>query len=182
MEPLSVVAAGSASDRRRSRRTRLNLRGRCLLSDGAEHPCQTIDVSTSGLAISAYVVAEMGERIVAYIDELGRFEGVVTRRGDGWFAIEASISRSRIDRLAQKLSELSGEGAEVYGSQAQVRTAELRTEFGQSFVVRLADHNRIGARVIANFQLLPGARVTVDRRPAIVARETAGGFVVEYAG
>lgn len=177
-----MVAAGSASDRRRSRRTRLNLRGRCLLSDGAEHPCQTIDVSTSGLAISAYVVAEMGERIVAYIDELGRFEGVVTRRGDGWFAIEASISRSRIDRLAQKLSELSGEGAEVYGSQAQVRTAELRTEFGQSFVVRLADENRLGARVIANFQLLPGARVTVDRRPAIVAREAAGGFVVEYSG
>jgi len=182
MEALSVVAAALTPDRRRSRRTRLNLRGRCLLSDGAEHPCQTIDVSTSGLAIGAYVVPELGERVVAYIDELGRFEGVVTRRGDGWFAIEATISRSRIDRLAQKLAELSGESGDFSGAQAQVRTVELRTEFGQSFVVRLAEENRLGARVIANFQLLPGARVTLDRRPAIVARETAGGFSVDYAG
>lgn len=178
-----MPASGStASDRRRSRRARLNLRGRCLLSDGAEHPCQTIDVSTSGLAIEAYVVAEMGERIVAYIDELGRFEGVVVRRGDGWFAIEATISRSRIDKLAQKLGNLTGDDDDFRGGQAQVRTVELKTEFGLSFPVRLADQTRIGARVIANFQLLPGAHVTVDRRSAVVVSETSNGFAIEYDG
>jgi hypothetical protein len=170
-------------ERRRTRRTRLSLRGRCLLADGAEHPCQTIDVSITGLAISAYVVASMGERVIAYIDELGRLEGVVTRRGDGWFAIESKISRSRIDRLAQKLAELSGEDTHLADPSAlasQTRRAELRTDFGQIFAVGLAEETRFGAKVVANFALLPGARVTVDRRPAVVMREAAEGFVVEF--
>jgi uncharacterized small protein (DUF1192 family) len=178
-----AVAASTFSDRRRSRRARLNLRGRYLLSDGGEHPCHTIDVSTSGVAISAYLVAELGERIVAYIDELGRLEGVVARRGDGWFAIESTISRSRIERLAQKLAELSRERGDFSDASASLsRSVELRTEFGQSFIVRLADATRVGARVIANFQLLPGTRLTLDRRPGIVVREVADGFVVEYEG
>ncbi len=178
---MAVVEARS-NERRRFRRTRLNLRGRCLLSDGREHPCETIDVSVTGLAINAYVVAELGERVVAYIDQLGRLEGVVTRRGNGWFAIDAKISSSRIDRLAQKLAALSGDGdiANSSAPASQTRPAELRTEFGQTFAVRLCDQTRFGVRVLADFKLLPGAHVTIDQRPAVVARDTDQGFVVDF--
>ncbi len=137
----------------------------------------------NGLAINAYIVADIGERIVAYIDELGRFEGVVTRRGEGWFAIETPISRGRIERLSQKLSALSGERGDFAGSntaESQTGTAELRTEFGQSFIVDLADMTRIGVRVIANFKLLRGSRVKIGPRPGAVVRETTDGFVVEF--
>jgi PilZ domain len=180
-----VAADPTLDDRRRSRRTRLRLSGRCLLADGGEHPCETIDISVSGVAIRSYIVAELGERVVVYLDELGRLEGVVTRRGDGWFAIETTISRNRIDRIAQKLAQLSGEDRDfigAIGAAPQSQTVELKTEFGQSFVVQLAESNRVGARVLADFRLLPGVRVTVDHRPAVVAREATDGFVVEFNG
>lgn len=170
-------------ERRRSRRARLKLRGRYMLSDGREHPCETIDVSVTGVALSAYVVAELGERVVAYMDELGRIEGVVVRRGNGWFAIEAKIPQGRIDRYAQKLADLSGDG-EIYNLGAlasQTRPAELRTEFGQSFAVRVCDQNRFSVKVLADFKLLPGARVTVDQRSAVVVRDAVDGFLVAFA-
>lgn len=170
------------TERRRSRRTRLNLRGRYMLADGGEHPCETIDVSVTGLAISAYVVADLKERVVAYIDELGRLEGIVARRGSDWFAIDVKIPQSRIDRLAQKIAALSGDaGASTSRApELQMRSAELRTEFGQSFAVRLCNATRFSARVQANFELLPGTRVTVDQRPAVVAHDTADGFILDF--
>jgi hypothetical protein len=169
-------------EHRRSRRTRLNLRGRFLLSDGGEHPCETIDVSVTGLALRSYVVANPKERVVAYIDELGRLEGVVTRRGADWFAIEVKISAARIERLAHKLAALSGDAklSEPNTLAAQTHWAELHIEFGQSFRVQVSNQTRFGARIVADFQLLPGVRITLDRRSAIVVRHAPDGFLIDF--
>jgi hypothetical protein len=159
------------------------LRGRFLLPDGSEHPCETIDVSVTGLAVSAYVVADPGERVVLEVDALGCFDGVVTRRGNGWFAIQTKTTPNRIERLARNLAELSGGGDDFScaGPPASpLRSAELRTEFGQSFTVRLVDETRAGARVLADFKLLRGAHVTVDHEPAVVVHETSDGFIVAF--
>ena len=104
-----------------------------MLSDGSEHPCETIDVSVTGLAINAYIVGDFKERVVAYIDELGRLEGVVARRGNGWFAIDVKIPQSRIDRLAQKIAALGGDaGASTSGApELQMRSAELEPSSGR---------------------------------------------------
>ena len=153
-----------------------------MLSDGSEHPCETIDVSIAGLALRAYVVADLGERVVAYIDELGRLEGVVARRGNDWFAIDSKITQSRIDRLAQKLAALTGDRdlANPSALESQTRPAELRTEFGQDFVVRIRNQTRFSAEVLADFKLLPGAHVTIDHRLAVVVRDTTDGFLVDF--
>jgi hypothetical protein len=153
-----------------------------MLSDGGEHPCETIDVSVSGVALRAYLSPDLKERVIAYIDELGRLEGVVTRRGADWFAIEVKIPTSRIERLAQKLAALSGD-AKLSDSNAlasQTHPAELRTEFGQSFPVQVCNQTRFGARILADFHLLPGARVKLDQRPAVVVRDAAGGFLIDF--
>jgi len=153
-----------------------------MLSDGGEHPCETIDVSITGLAINGYVMADLGERVIAYIDELGRLEGVVARRGNGWFALDVKIPQSRIDRLARKIAALSGDGdsSDTSGLALQTRPAELRTEFGQSFAVRLCNQTRFSAQVLAGFELLPGTRVTVDQRSAVVVHDTTDGFLIDF--
>lgn len=172
------------ADHRRSKRAGLKLPGRYMLSDGGEFRCHTIDVSATGIAIQAYVVAKVGERVVAYLDELGRIEGVVVRRGEDWFAIDARTSQSRIDRIAQKIAALSGESSEAFAvapTEAQVRPAALRTTFGQDFVVRIADETPTGAKVLADFKLLPGAHVTIDGRQAVVDLDSPDGFRVVFA-
>jgi hypothetical protein len=55
----------TVADHRRSKRAGLQLRGRFMLSDGGEFRCQTIDVSVTGIAIQAHVVANLGERSTA---------------------------------------------------------------------------------------------------------------------
>lgn len=180
-----MVERGAArTERRRGRRAQLRLRGRYLLSEGAEHPCESIDVSISGFAVKAYVVADVGERVVAYFDEIGRLEGVVVRRGDGWFAVEAKVPSARSPRLAQKLGDLSGEGETFSfsdGAEAKAKPAQLKTEFGQLFEVAVRDQNRFGARITSDLRLLPGTRVWLDQNPAVVVRETTEGFLISFA-
>jgi hypothetical protein len=160
----------------------LKLHGRFMLSDGGEFPCQTSNVSATGIAIQADVVADVGERVVAYLDELGRVEGVAVRRGEGWFAINAETPQSRIDRIAQKIAMLSGESsaAVVATTTAQIRWAALRTDFGPEFAVRVSGNKGRSAIVLADFKLLSGAHVTIDGLRAVVRGDGPGGFFVLF--
>jgi hypothetical protein len=42
-----------------------------------EYPCQLINMSAGGMAMLAPVACDIDERIVAYLDNLGRIEGIV---------------------------------------------------------------------------------------------------------
>jgi len=81
-------AKSASGERRRSRRLRLKLRARYLLPEGGgEHPCESVDVSTTGVSVASPMIPNLGERIVVYFDELGRLEGVVVRRNPASFSL-----------------------------------------------------------------------------------------------
>ena len=155
-----------------------------MLSDGVELECRTIDVSVTGVAIEGYIVPDVGEHVVVYLDELGRVEGNVARRGDGWFAIDARTSQSRIRRIEQKIAALSGKSPETVALAEQAspqRSAILRTDFGQEFSVRVSDETPSGATVASSVKLLPGTRVTIDGARGVVGLEGHAGFLVAFA-
>ena len=64
-------------EKRRFQRVRVNLLGRYMLADRREFPCQVLDMSPGGMAIIGPVSGKAGERVVAYIDHVGRLEGTV---------------------------------------------------------------------------------------------------------
>ena len=172
-----------SSDRRHSRRAALKLRGRYMLADGYESHCETIDVSATGMRIHAEVVADVGERVVAYIDELGRAEGQTARRGADWFAIEAHTTQARIDRVAKKIASLAGQDAEDVIAAPIVprrRAVTLQLAFGQVYTVEVSEETSLGAKVHANFRLLRGAKMTIDGHAAVVDRDDSDGFFVVY--
>src|SRR5690606_10655510 len=68
-----------AQERRRFQRVDVNLLGRYMLSNRQEYPCQVVDMSPGGMALIAPVSAQVGERVIAYIDHVGRLEGVASR-------------------------------------------------------------------------------------------------------
>ena len=70
-------------EQRRHPRIKLTLSGRYMLADGSEFPCETVDVSPFGLAIKGRTTGVLGERVVAYIQDLGRVEGEIVRRASG---------------------------------------------------------------------------------------------------
>ncbi len=77
-------------ERRKHQRVAFEAKGRFLAPDGSEHECSIRDMSLSGIALSADIAIEIGENIIVYLDEFGRFEGKVVRVYEGGFAIETA--------------------------------------------------------------------------------------------
>jgi len=92
---------------RRSPRKQATLRGRYMLSDGREYPCRTFDISAGGVAIVSAVKGKLGERVVLYLDRIGRLEGTVARHFGGGFAVALRAGALKREALASTLEKLS---------------------------------------------------------------------------
>src|SRR5215471_4885929 len=93
-----------SQERRRFQRVRVNLLGRYMLPDRREFPCQVINMSPGGMALIAPVIAERGDRVIAYVDHLGRLEGTVTRHFPNGFAMTVVATARKRDKLAAQLT------------------------------------------------------------------------------
>ena len=74
-------------ERRRHQRVKVNLLGRYMLADRREFPCQVTDMSPGGMALVAPIAGQPGERVIAYVDHLGRLEGKIARVVENGFAM-----------------------------------------------------------------------------------------------
>ena len=77
----------AAEERRRFQRVKVHLLGRYMLPDRREFPCQIINMSPGGLALLAPGIGNVGDRVIAYLDHIGRVEGKITRIIDNGFAM-----------------------------------------------------------------------------------------------
>src|SRR6187399_1023555 len=96
-----------AQERRRHQRVRVSLLGRYMLADRREFPCQVTDMSPGGIALFAPVSGNVGERVIAYIDHLGRREGKIARQFNNGFAMTVSATPRKRDKLAAQLTWLA---------------------------------------------------------------------------
>src|SRR3569833_3070795 len=96
-----------AQERRRHQRGKGNLLGRFMLADRRDFPCQVINMSPGGMALHAPVRGAPGERVIAYVDHLGRLEGKIARLLDNGFAMSISATLRKRDKLAAQLTWLA---------------------------------------------------------------------------
>src|SRR5271167_3436151 len=96
-----------SEERRRFQRVRVDLLGRFMLPDRREFPCQVVNMSPGGMALVAPVAAQPGERVIAYVDHLGRVEGHVARIFQNGFAMTISATPRKRDKLAAQLTWLA---------------------------------------------------------------------------
>src|SRR5437764_2479814 len=102
---LNVLALNEGQ--RRCQRVRVNLLGRYMLADRREFPCQVFDMSPGGMAIIGPVSGKAGERVVAYIDHVGRLEGTIIRVLPTGFAMSIAATPRKRDKLAAQLTWLA---------------------------------------------------------------------------
>src|SRR5215831_3704688 len=122
-EPPSLISQ-SGDERRRFPRVRISLPGRYLLPDGREFPCQVLDVSPGGIALLAPVVPAQGDRVIAYINRIGRLEGSVARHIPDGCAMMLVATEHKRDRLAAQLPALA-EACAILSSTADRDTLGL---------------------------------------------------------
>jgi PilZ domain len=93
-----------AADRRRHKRIALTMLGRFMTADRREFPCRLQDISAGGAAIMAPVDLPIGEKVIAYFDQLGGLEGVVCRAFDGGFAMTFNATQHKREKLVAQLT------------------------------------------------------------------------------
>src|SRR3954463_8187669 len=91
-------------ERRRYQRVPVNLLGRYMLADRREFPCQVQNMSLGGMSLLAPVAGRLQERVIAYVDHVGRLEGLVTRLFDNGFAMTISATARKREKLAAQLT------------------------------------------------------------------------------
>jgi hypothetical protein len=175
------------TDRRRHQRVDVQLSGRYMLATRREYPCQTVNISPGGLALLAPVPGNLGERVVVYVDQLGRVEGTVVRHFQNGFAIAFSATVRKRDKLASQLTWLANR--QILGLPedrrhdrvpARIPRTVITLADGQQVVARLIDVSTSGAGVSTDIKLLMDQRIIVGKLPAKVVRVFEGGVAVEF--
>jgi hypothetical protein len=178
-----------AEERRRHQRVKVNLLGRYMLADRREFPCQVINMSPGGIALVAPVSGNPGERVIAYVDHLGRLEGKIARMLDNGFAMTIEATLRKRDKLAAQLTWLANRHIlnlpedRRHGRFVPRKTmARLILPNGKNVACRIIDLSESGAAIAISPELRPviGAMVTVGKTPGRVVRHIDDGFAIEF--
>src|SRR5436190_10268757 len=76
----------------RFQRVKVSVLGRYMLADRREFPCQVLEMSPGDAAVIAPVSGNPGEKVIVYLDHLGRVEGIIRDSMDGGFVIDLAAS------------------------------------------------------------------------------------------
>ncbi|HTV29541.1 MAG TPA: PilZ domain-containing protein [Xanthobacteraceae bacterium] len=174
-------------ERRRFQRVRVNLPGRYMLADRREFPCQVVNMSPGGMAVIAPVPGEPDERIIAYVDHLGRLEGRVVRAVPNGFAMTISATSGKRDKLAAQLTWLANR--HILGLPEDRRygrvvprnpVVQVVMPNGVNLTCRLIDVSQSGAGIATDQRPPMGTLVTIGKVQGRVVRHLENGFAIEF--
>ena len=174
--------------RRRHQRVKIALLGRYMLSDRQEFPCQSIDMSPGGVALIAPVVGDVGERVVCYLDQIGRVEGSIARRFDSGFALDVNVPLGKREKLAEQLTWLANRhslGMPEDRRHERITPRNIRTILtlsdGGRHPAKLLDISLSGAALDVEIRPSLGTRVTVGKTMGRVVRSFGHGIGIEFS-
>ncbi|MBV8184731.1 MAG: PilZ domain-containing protein [Hyphomicrobiales bacterium] len=174
-------------EQRRFRRVKLSVLGRYMLEDRREFPCQTVDISPGGVSLVAPVQGAIGSRVIVYLEQIGRIEGIIVRDLENGFAMTIVAPQRKQDKLAAQLTWLVNRQAFGLPEDRRHERIELSST---NCIVTFKDNRRLpavivdcsisGAAIDCGEMVPLGTQVTVGRREARVVRHFEGGIAVEF--
>lgn len=177
----------SAEERRRFQRVKVHLLGRYMLPDRREFPCQVVNMSPGGLALLGPGIGNVGDRVIAYLDHIGRVEGKLTRIIDNGFAMTVGATPRKRDKLAAQLTWLANR--DILNLPEDRRhdrvtprnpTSLLTLEDGSQMACRIIDLSLSGAAVSAERRPPLNTHVSLGRVQSRVVRYLEDGFALEF--
>jgi hypothetical protein len=184
-QPRSILP--SAEEKRRFQRVKVHLLGRYMLPDRREFPCQVINMSPGGLALLGPGIGNIGDRVIAYLDHIGRVEGKVTRIIDNGFAMTVGATPRKRDKLAAQLTWLANRDIL---NLPEDRRHDRIVPRNPICVLTLEDTTQMTCRIID--LSLSGAAIAAEKRPPLhshvslgrvqsrVVRHLEEGFAIEF--
>lgn len=184
---LNVKPLPKPVERRRHQRVEISLLGRYMLEDQQEFPCVTTDMSPGGLACIASVRGAIGERVVVYLDQIGRVEGKIVRHTDRGFALALNLPFVKREKIANQLTWLVNRDILALPEHRRFeRIVPLRRHSilllnGESeHVVKLIDVSMSGAAVSTALKPAIGTKAMLGQTTGHVIRLFDGGFAIAF--
>nr|WP_116655122.1 PilZ domain-containing protein [Pelagibacterium sediminicola] len=181
-------AVSTAAEEPYYQSVRVSVLGRYMLADRREFPCQIIEMSPGDARVIAPVSGNPGERIIIYLDHLGRVEGTITELMEGGFVMELVSSSRKRDRLAAQLTWLANkdllnlpEDRRHERVVPDMRHSSILLEDGRRYNCKITDISLSGAAVEIDVRPALGTPVTLGRMRARVVRHFQDGIAVEFA-
>ena len=184
----AINMAPSKAERRNFQRVRVKVYGRYMLEDRSEYPCQIVDMSPGDVALRADYPGELGEKVIAYLDHVGRVEGVITRLFSDGFAMTIIASERKRDKLAAQLTWLANRHElDLPEDRRHERViprnpmSVLRLEDGQQYRCRIIDLSLSGAALEIEARPAIGTAITLGNMRGRVVRHFEDGVAIEFA-
>lgn len=173
-------------DRRRFKRVPVTLNGRFMTEDKQEYSCEVFNMSPGGMALRAPMAPRAGERVVAYLENLGRLEGIVARLFDGGFAVEIKASAQKRERIANLLTwytnrDLGGEERQHERFEPRIAAQKLIMPNSDVYDCRVIDVSLSGASVATRVKPPLETVVVLGRLRGRVVRHHDQGFAIQFA-
>ncbi|MCB1383002.1 MAG: PilZ domain-containing protein [Notoacmeibacter sp.] len=175
-------------ERRNFQRVNVKVYGRFMLEDRTEHPCQVIDMSPGSVALRTDHMGEPGEKCIAYLDHIGRVEGVISRTFQDGFAFTIIASERKKDKLAAQLTWLANKHElDLPEDRRHERIpprnpiSVLQLNDGRQYQCRIIDLSLSGAAVEIDVKPALGTQVTLGTMRGQVVRHFDEGVAVEFA-
>ncbi|MDP1732167.1 MAG: PilZ domain-containing protein [Devosia sp.] len=171
----------------RFQRVKISVLGRYMLADRREFPCQVLEMSPGDALVIAPVTGVVGEKVIAYLDHLGRIEGTITEGVDGGFLMEVGASARKRDKMAAQLTWLANKDVldlpEDRRHERVVpdnRHSTVVLDDGRRYNCKIIDISLSGAAIELAVRPAMGTPVTLGRMRARVVRHFQDGVGVEF--
>ena len=167
---------------------KVQLYGRFMLEDRTEHVCQIDEMSPGDVIITTDVMANNGERVVAYIDHIGRVEGTIERMVNGGFQLSLTASDRKKNKIAAQLTWLANKHElDMPEDRRHQRVAPrnpittLSMADGRQYPCRILDLSISGAAVELRMRPALNSQVVLGSMRGRVVRHFEEGIAIEFA-
>lgn len=172
---------------RRFQRVPVTLFGRYMLESRKEFPCQTVEMSPGDILLFAPAKAEIGEKVILYLDELGRFAGVTVRQVPTGFAMAMNLTPMKRDKLADQLTWFANRNTIGLPEDRRherivplMQRAMLRLPDGHEHIVKIKDISLSGVGIETDLTPAIGSAIVLGSTPATIVRHFPGGVAGEF--
>ncbi|WDQ98896.1 PilZ domain-containing protein [Devosia sp. J2-20] len=185
--PQFVAPVRTAATAGKFQRVQVSVLGRYMLADRREFPCQVLEMSPGDAIAIAPAAGGVGEKVIAYLDLIGRIEGTILSQIEGGFVMDLAASPRKRDKMAAQLTWLANKDALNLPEDRRhervvpdIRHSTVALDDGRRYNCKIIDISLSGAAVELDVRPAIGTAVTLGRMRARVARHFQNGVGVEF--
>lgn len=166
----------------------VTLFGRFMMQDKREFPCQVQSMSSGSATLITPHIGSVGERIIAYVDHVGRLEGKILRVFQGGFAMTVNATPHKRDKLAAKITWIANrhelslpEDRRHERISPNRNVTQIKLEDGRAYDIRIIDLSLSGAALEMEVRPALGTLMWLGNMRGRVVRHFDEGVAIEFA-